>query len=281
MSSCTTRAVAKRLECGVKQPPLRLASNVVRERPAPGDVVILLGGRTGRDGIGGATGSSKSRKSLSTMASEAGNAPEERKIQRSARDGGHAPSSSANDLSAWRRRGRRAWRILDHRSLRRRAQEVLRGASTARNFRLRNRRSVPAVAVAPRRTRRSLISAAAAENLEAYSRGGRDRSRMATERGQIRSPTFARLPRSTRTAQRGQTQATCVDAKQSQAEVLPVVPQLTRCQAAIWRAASASARRGLTVERFDSTLRGPARRSPLRKTQPQARRAMARCCRAR
>jgi phosphoribosylformylglycinamidine synthase len=36
------------------------AANVVRERPVPGDVVILLGGRTGRDGIGGATGSSKS-----------------------------------------------------------------------------------------------------------------------------------------------------------------------------------------------------------------------------
>ena len=67
------------------------AENVVRERPAPGDVVILLGGRTGRDGIGGATGSSKShnRKSLVTMASEVqkGNAPEERKIQRLFRDG--------------------------------------------------------------------------------------------------------------------------------------------------------------------------------------------------
>ncbi len=67
------------------------AENVRRERPAPGDVVILLGGRTGRDGIGGATGSSKShnQKSLQTMASEVqkGNAPEERKIQRLFRDG--------------------------------------------------------------------------------------------------------------------------------------------------------------------------------------------------
>ncbi|MBQ5608304.1 MAG: phosphoribosylformylglycinamidine synthase, partial [Oscillospiraceae bacterium] len=76
---------AKRLECGavVGAAP---AINVRRERPAPGDVVILLGGRTGRDGIGGATGSSKSHnmKSLTTMASEVqkGNAPEERKIQR-------------------------------------------------------------------------------------------------------------------------------------------------------------------------------------------------------
>ena len=77
--------VAKRLECGavVAAAP---AYNVRRERPAPGDVIVLLGGRTGRDGIGGATGSSKShnKKSLSTMASEVqkGNAPEERKIQR-------------------------------------------------------------------------------------------------------------------------------------------------------------------------------------------------------
>lgn len=81
--------VAKRLECGavVAAAP---AVNVRRERPAPGDVVILLGGRTGRDGIGGATGSSKSHdsKSLATMASEVqkGNAPEERKLQRLFRD---------------------------------------------------------------------------------------------------------------------------------------------------------------------------------------------------
>ena len=82
--------IAKRLECGavVGAAP---AENVRRERPAPGDVVILLGGRTGRDGIGGATGSSKSHnlKSLDTMASEVqkGNAPEERKLQRLFRDG--------------------------------------------------------------------------------------------------------------------------------------------------------------------------------------------------
>ncbi len=81
--------IAKRLECGavVAAAP---ASHVRRERPAPGDVVVLLGGRTGRDGIGGATGSSKShnQKSLATMASEVqkGNAPEERKLQRLFRD---------------------------------------------------------------------------------------------------------------------------------------------------------------------------------------------------
>ena len=77
--------IAKRMECGVVVGAAP-AYNVRRERPEPGDVVILLGGRTGRDGIGGATGSSKSHnmKSLTTMASEVqkGNAPEERKIQR-------------------------------------------------------------------------------------------------------------------------------------------------------------------------------------------------------
>ena len=82
--------IAKRMECGavVGAAP---AEHVRREVPAPGDVVILLGGRTGRDGIGGATGSSKSHNmtSLSTMASEVqkGNAPEERKIQRLFRRG--------------------------------------------------------------------------------------------------------------------------------------------------------------------------------------------------
>ena len=82
--------VAKRMEIGavVGATP---ASHVRRECPAPGDVIVLLGGRTGRDGIGGATGSSKShnKKSLTTMASEVqkGNAPEERKIQRLFRDG--------------------------------------------------------------------------------------------------------------------------------------------------------------------------------------------------
>ena len=77
--------VAKHMEVGavVGAAP---AANVVRARPAPGDQIILLGGRTGRDGIGGATGSSKSHDlgSLDNMASEVqkGNAPEERKLQR-------------------------------------------------------------------------------------------------------------------------------------------------------------------------------------------------------
>ena len=64
--------------------------NVVREHPAPGDIIILLGGRTGRDGCGGATGSSKSHtlQSLETCGAEVqkGNPPEERKLQRLFRD---------------------------------------------------------------------------------------------------------------------------------------------------------------------------------------------------
>ena len=77
--------VAKRLEIGalIGAAP---SKNVIRLRPEPGDKVILLGGRTGRDGCGGATGSSKAHtsKSLTTCGAEVqkGNAPEERKIQR-------------------------------------------------------------------------------------------------------------------------------------------------------------------------------------------------------
>ncbi|MBE6678379.1 MAG: phosphoribosylformylglycinamidine synthase [Ruminococcaceae bacterium] len=76
---------AKRMEIGavIAAAP---AENVRRERPAAGDVVILLGGATGRDGCGGATGSSKSHtsKSLESCGAEVqkGNAPEERKLQR-------------------------------------------------------------------------------------------------------------------------------------------------------------------------------------------------------
>ena len=77
--------VAKRMEIGavVGATP---ASHVRRECPAPGDVIVLLGGRTGRDGIGGATGSSKAHKldSLEHCGAEVqkGNAPIERKLQR-------------------------------------------------------------------------------------------------------------------------------------------------------------------------------------------------------
>ncbi|MBP5606100.1 MAG: phosphoribosylformylglycinamidine synthase, partial [Ruminiclostridium sp.] len=77
--------MAKRMEIGavIGAAP---ADHVRRERPAPGDVIILLGGRTGRDGCGGATGSSKSHsvQSLESCGAEVqkGNAPIERKLQR-------------------------------------------------------------------------------------------------------------------------------------------------------------------------------------------------------
>ena len=76
---------AKRLEVGAVVGAVK-ADKVRRESPKPGDVVLMLGGRTGRDGIGGATGSSKehTEESLETCGSEVqkGNAPEERKLQR-------------------------------------------------------------------------------------------------------------------------------------------------------------------------------------------------------
>lgn len=80
-----TGYMAKRMEIGavIAAAPEK---NVRRERPAPSDVVILLGGSTGRDGCGGATGSSKSHttESLESCGAEVqkGNAPEERKLQR-------------------------------------------------------------------------------------------------------------------------------------------------------------------------------------------------------
>ena len=81
--------VAKRMEVGAVMGAAP-AKNVIRKSPLPGDVVILLGGATGRDGCGGATGSSKSHTvtSLETCGAEVqkGNAPEERKIQRLFRD---------------------------------------------------------------------------------------------------------------------------------------------------------------------------------------------------
>jgi phosphoribosylformylglycinamidine synthase len=77
--------IAKRMEIGavIGAAP---RENVRREQPKPGDIIVLLGGRTGRDGCGGATGSSKehTEKSLQTCGAEVqkGNAPTERKIQR-------------------------------------------------------------------------------------------------------------------------------------------------------------------------------------------------------
>ena len=77
--------VAKRMEIGAVMGAAKRA-NVIRKTSDPGDIIVLLGGRTGRDGIGGATGSSKVHKTDSIMTAGAevqkGNAPTERKIQR-------------------------------------------------------------------------------------------------------------------------------------------------------------------------------------------------------
>ncbi len=77
--------IAKRMEVGavIAAVPRK---QILRQEPVPGDVILLVGGRTGRDGIGGATGSSKehTEESLETAGAEVqkGNAPEERKLQR-------------------------------------------------------------------------------------------------------------------------------------------------------------------------------------------------------
>ena len=77
--------LAKRMEIGAVIAAAPKA-NVIRERPMPGDIVVLVGGRTGRDGCGGATGSSKehTEESLTSCGAEVqkGNAPTERKLQR-------------------------------------------------------------------------------------------------------------------------------------------------------------------------------------------------------
>ena len=98
---------AKRMEIGAVIAAVP-EKNVRRECPAPGDQVILLGGRTGRDGCGGATGSSKSHNlhSLETCGAEVqkGNAPEERKLQRLFRNGEATPNDQAvQRLRRWRR----------------------------------------------------------------------------------------------------------------------------------------------------------------------------------
>ncbi len=77
--------VAKHLECGAVLGAVK-ADQVIREKPQAGDLILLVGGRTGRDGIGGATGSSKSHQvesvELCGAQVQKGNALEERKLQR-------------------------------------------------------------------------------------------------------------------------------------------------------------------------------------------------------
>ena len=240
--------VAKHLECGavVAAAP---ASIVVRERPAPGDVVILLGGRTGRDGIGGATGSSKSHdmKSLSTMASEVqkGNAPEERKIQRLFRDGAVTRLiKRCNDFGAGGVSvavGELADGLIIDLDAVRKKYEGLDGTELA----ISESQERMAVVVAPENEAK-FIAAAAAENLEAY------RVAVVTESPRMvmrwRGQTIADLSRAFLDTN-GVTKhaSVAVPARECAA---PAAAQTLRGMAGSLKSAS---RRGL-VERFDSTV---------------------------
>ena len=240
--------VAKRLECGavVAAAP---ASNVVRERPAPGDVVILLGGRTGRDGCGGATGSSKSHdmKSLSTMASEVqkGNAPEERKIQRLFRDGAVTRLiKRCNDFGAGGVSvavGELADGLIIDLDAVRKKYEGLDGTELA----ISESQERMAVVVAPENEAK-FIAAAAAENLEAY------RVAVVTESPRMvmrwRGQTIADLSRAFLDTNGATKHASvAVPARECAA---PAAAQTLRGMAGSLKSAS---RRGL-VERFDSTV---------------------------
>ena len=240
--------IAKRLECGavVAAAP---AKNVVRERPAPGDVVILLGGRTGRDGIGGATGSSKSHdlKSLTTMASEVqkGNAPEERKIQRLFRDGEVTRLiKRCNDFGAGGVSvaiGELADGLEINLDAVRKKYEGLDGTELA----ISESQERMAVVVAPE-DEEKFISAAQNENLEAY------RVAVVTESPRMvmrwRGETIADLSRAFLDTNGATKHASvAVEAKKSAAVSAPAT---LREMAGSLKSAS---RRGLT-ERFDSTV---------------------------
>ena len=240
--------IAKRLECGavVAAAP---AENVVRERPAPGDVVILLGGRTGRDGIGGATGSSKSHdlKSLTTMASEVqkGNAPEERKIQRLFRDGEVTRLiKRCNDFGAGGVSvaiGELADGLEINLDAVRKKYEGLDGTELA----ISESQERMAVVVAPE-DEEKFIAAAQNENLEAY------RVAVVTESPRMvmrwRGETIADLSRAFLNTNGATKHASvAVEAKKSAAVSAPAT---LREMAGSLKSAS---RRGLT-ERFDSTV---------------------------
>ena len=240
--------IAKRLECGavVAAAP---ANNVVRERPAPGDVVILLGGRTGRDGIGGATGSSKSHdlKSLTTMASEVqkGNAPEERKIQRLFRDGEvTCLIKRCNDFGAGGVSvaiGELADGLEINLDAVRKKYEGLDGTELA----ISESQERMAVVVAPE-DEEKFIAAAQNENLEAY------RVAVVTESPRMvmrwRGETIADLSRAFLDTNGATKHASvAVEAKKSAAVSAPAT---LREMAGSLKSAS---RRGLT-ERFDSTV---------------------------
>ncbi len=239
---------AKRLECGavVAAAP---AANVVRSQPAPGDVVLLLGGRTGRDGVGGATGSSKSHdlNSLTTMASEVqkGNAPEERKLQRLFRRGEVTRLiKRCNDFGAGGVAvavGELADGLEIGLDAVRKKYEGLDGTELA----ISESQERMAVVVAPE-DEAALLAAAAEENLEAY------RVAVVTQSPRMvmhwQGDTVADLSRaflSTNGAVRHTSVQVCVPAPQAWGS-----ERSLRAMAGSLRSAS---RRGL-AERFDSTI---------------------------
>ncbi len=242
--------VAKRLECGavVAAAP---AQNVRRECPAPGDVVVLLGGRTGRDGIGGATGSSKSHnmKSLVTMASEVqkGNAPEERKIQRLFRNAEVTKLiKRCNDFGAGGVSvaiGELADGLKIDLDAVRKKYDGLDGTELA----ISESQERMAVVVAPEDADK-LIAYASAENLEAY------RVATVTEEARMvmtwRGQTIADLSRAFLNTN-GANKHTTVDVKLGDVEKYskPIYSSLRQMASDI----KTASRRGLT-ERFDGTI---------------------------
>ncbi|MBQ9492294.1 MAG: phosphoribosylformylglycinamidine synthase [Oscillibacter sp.] len=240
--------VAKHMEIGavVGAAP---AENVVRKRPVPGDVVVLLGGRTGRDGIGGATGSSKShhRDSLTTMASEVqkGNAPEERKLQRLFRDASVTRLiKRCNDFGAGGVSvavGELADGLEINLDAVRKKYEGLDGTELA----ISESQERMAVVVAPEDAE-AFIQAAARENLEAYPVAEVTRTPRVVMKW--RGATIVNLSRAFLNTNGAEKHIT-VRVPDSRTEAEPL-PDTLRGMAADLRTAS---RRGL-AERFDSTV---------------------------
>ena len=239
---------AKRLEIGavVGAAPEK---NVRREVPAPGDKIVLLGGRTGRDGCGGATGSSKSHKleSIETCGAEVqkGNAPTERKLQRLFRDGEVTRLiKRCNDFGAGGVSvavGELADGLIIDLDAVRKKYEGLDGTELA----ISESQERMAVVVAPENEAK-FIAAAAAENLEAY------RVAVVTESPRMvmrwRGQTIADLSRAFLDTNGATKHASiAVPARECAA---PAAAQTLRGMAGSLKSAS---RRGL-VERFDSTV---------------------------
>ena len=239
---------AKRLEIGavVGAAPEK---NVRREVPAPGDKIVLLGGRTGRDGCGGATGSSKSHKleSIETCGAEVqkGNAPTERKLQRLFRDGKVTRLiKRCNDFGAGGVSvavGELADGLIIDLDAVRKKYEGLDGTELA----ISESQERMAVVVAPENEAK-FIAAAAAENLEAY------RVAVVTESPRMvmrwRGQTIADLSRAFLDTNGATKHASvAVPARECAA---PAAAQTLRGMAGSLKSAS---RRGL-VERFDSTV---------------------------